>query len=168
MHISGEKVSGFEDACKALSKYYDYHSDSGICAAEPRGIGCENCWIAPSCEFRCWTYGFRIGNKDHDQMMANIENHHYLFCKFIVVNCLIEADPMWFKDYSRRFSVGFFMNVRKEEKKKSWYMISYNDLASVWAHLMTDNKYKNREWAEFTNWIRKLPYSELITGGETG
>ena len=71
-----------------------------------------------------------------------------------------------------------YINARKDENKKRywWQMIqllptSYNQTRTVMLNYeVLANIYKSRkdhkldEWHEFCDWIKELPYSELITG----
>ena len=71
-----------------------------------------------------------------------------------------------------------YINARKDENKKRywWQMIqllptSYNQKRTVMLNYeVLANIYKSRkdhkldEWHEFCDWIKELPYSELITG----
>ena len=68
--------------------------------------------------------------------------------------------------------------LETKDKKYWWQMIqllpsSYNQKRTVMLNYeVLANMYKSRkdhkldEWHEFCDWIRKLPYSELITGGD--
>jgi hypothetical protein len=74
----------------------------------------------------------------------------------------------------------FFLALAdSEEKKEFWYRMiqllptSYNQERTVMLNYeVLVNIYHSRknhkldEWHVFCDWIRQLPYSELITGGE--
>lgn len=72
----------------------------------------------------------------------------------------------------------YYLNEKDQEKKKKiWYAIlqllpcSYNQKRTVMLNFeVLTNIYKSRkdhkldEWREFCDWVKTLPYSELITG----
>ena len=70
------------------------------------------------------------------------------------------------------------MYLSTKDKKEWWQMIqllpsSYNQRRTVMLNYeVLANIYKSRkdhkldEWREFCNWVKTLPYSELITGEE--
>ena len=92
-----------------------------------------------------------------------------------------KEDLYIFEAYLHRMEANrkFFLALDDEEKKKSWYRMiqllptSYNQKRTVMLNYeVLVNIYHSRknhkldEWHVFCDWIRQLPYSELITGGE--
>ena len=94
-----------------------------------------------------------------------------------------KEDMYIFEAYLHRMEANrkFFLALNDEEKKEAWYRMiqllptSYNQKRTVMLNYeVLVNIYHSRknhkldEWHVFCDWIRQLPYSELITGGVEG
>ena len=95
---------------------------------------------------------------------------------------LNKEDLYIFEAYMHRMEANrkfFLALIDSEEKKEFWYRMiqllptSYNQKRTVMLNYeVLVNIYHSRknhkldEWHVFCDWIRELPYSELITGGE--
>ena len=119
---------------------------------------------------------FYLGVNDQNLMMRlrNAGTDHRKFMRMIVVYVDILAPLYWWKEFDT-YKVGTVANscstMHCIHKYIQLLPTSYNQRRTVMLNYeVLTNVYKSRkdhkldEWHEFCDWIRELPYSELITG----
>ena len=107
---------------------------------------------------------------DHLEGDCGIPDHDYQSSTY-VLDLVIESLNFWRHEYLTGENSGI-----KKDKRAWWQMIqllpsSYNQKRTVMLNYeVLSNMYKSRknhkldEWREFCEWIKTLPYHELITG----
>ena len=145
--FSTEHLFGKEDMLE-FGERADIDEDVALSAVNVEG---ERCYFTP---------------KGYIQMTCNILNRYRK--KFMECTKKLQGD---LTDAERK-------HVRAKQKKYWWQMIqllptSYNQKRTVMLNYeVLANIYKSRkdhkldEWHTFCDWIKSLPYSELITGKE--
>lgn len=171
------------------SKFCSHETDSGRSYAPDYF---DECWLCPlesDCQPTVSLY-FRIGERDIRSMkdFLRSDSSHSKFLHMLPVLVTIAAPSYWWKELNAcEFCSGrviqllpnsnnslcavfnpevarqkFVLNGLYELAQKRTLMFDYGVLAYIYA------RYKNHrlsEWRAFCDWIRTLPYSELITGG---
>ena len=74
-----------------------------------------------------------------------------------------EAERKHFRRQAKRFWKGLIQILPSSYNQKRTVMLNYEVLVNIYH---SRKNHKLDEWHVFCDWIRELPYSELITGGE--
>lgn len=111
---------------------------------------------------------FTLDDFSHEHLWGN-KNERDVDDPIGIMNIVIDALNFYRKEF-----------LETKDKDIWWQMIqllpsSYNQRRTIMLNYeVLANMYKSRknhkldEWVEFCKWIETLPYSELITGGNTG
>lgn len=172
---------------KSDSKFCNHEADNG-CSFAPDYF--NECWLCPL-EEECQPMGklyFKLGEGDVLQMERLLESNSSRsgFRRMLPILTTIMAPLYWWKELdactfgsvfqllpSSPNSLGSVVAPEVERKKfvlgglhalrqKRTVMFNYDVLASIYTGF---KDHKLNEWRTFCDWIRTLPYSELITGG---
>ena len=111
---------------------------------------------------------FRIGFQDmFADVVADCETLRVNFLTYAEKakkeDCFTEAERKHFSRQAKRFWKGLIQLLPSSYNQKRTYMVNYEVLHNIYH---SRKNHKLDEWHTLCDWIRGLPYSELITGGE--
>lgn len=120
--------------------------------------------VANSCSTMHKIHTKRFERADFSiEHLENCEEEHWMVCMDNVISSLNVAREKYIATEDKKYWWQMIQLLPSSYNQKRTVMLNYEVLANIY----NARKYhKIDEWRELCKWIEKLPYSELITGGD--
>lgn len=107
-----------------------------------------------------------LDGASRDMFVQNDHNQPYFFCSFkdmlyIQVEALNRARNLYLETKDKKYWWQLIQLLPSSYNQRRTVMLNYEVLTNMY-HARKNHKLD--EWVEFCEWIKTLPYSELITG----
>lgn len=120
--------------------------------------------VANSCSTMHKIHAKRFEREDFSiEHLENCDEHHWMVCMDNVISALNVSREKYIETKDKKYWWQMIQLLPSSYNQKRTVMLNYEVLANIYK---SRRNHKLDEWHTFCDWIKTLPYSELITGKE--
>ena len=118
--------------------------------------------VANSCSTMHKIAAKRFERKDFSiEHLENCDEQHWMVCMDNIISALNVAREKYLETNDKKYWWQMIQLLPSSYNQKRTVMLNYEVLANIYK---SRKDHKLDEWHTFCDWIKSLPYSELITG----
>lgn len=118
--------------------------------------------VANSCSTMHKIHTKRFEREDFSiEHLENCDEHHWMVCMDNVISALNVSREKYIETKDKKYWWQMIQLLPSSYNQKRTVMLNYEVLANIYK---SRRNHKLDEWHTFCDWIKTLPYSELITG----
>lgn len=120
--------------------------------------------VANSCSTMHKIHTKRFEREDFSiEHLENCDEHHWMVCMDNVISALNVSREKYIETKDKKYWWQMIQLLPSSYNQRRTVMLNYEVLANIYK---SRRNHKLDEWHTFCDWIKTLPYSELITGKE--
>lgn len=118
--------------------------------------------VANSCSTMHKIHTKRFEREDFSiEHLENCDEHHWMVCMDNVISALNVSREKYIETKDKKYWWQMIQLLPSSYNQRRTVMLNYEVLANIYK---SRQNHKLDEWHTFCDWIKMLPYSELITG----
>lgn len=120
--------------------------------------------VANSCSTMHKIHAKRFEREDFSiEHLENCDEYHWMVCMDNVISALNVSREKYIETKDKKYWWQMIQLLPSSYNQRRTVMLNYEVLANIYK---SRQNHKLDEWHTFCDWIKMLPYSELITGKE--